>query len=276
MARAEQVVRRSPTNRDIVLLAAWRARLCLAQGDLAAAAEWAAGSGLSADDGPSFAGEYLHLTLARVLWAQGRSPEAGRLLQRLLAAAEGAGRWGRVIEILTVQALVLHQRGEPDLALAALGRALRLAEPEGYVRVFADEGPSLSALLAQVRGAQQPYARRLLAAMPAALSAAPALARGLAAGMGGAAATWEGADRIPPVLPLAAPDPSLLALDPLSSRERDVLRLIAAGLSNQDIAAALVVAPSTIHWHLKNIYSKLNVRSRTQAALLARELGLAA
>jgi LuxR family maltose regulon positive regulatory protein len=280
MDRAEQVVRRSHTNRDIVLLAAWRARLWLAQGDLAAAAEWAAGSGLSANDPASFVGEYLHLTLARVLLAQGcgqqrRSPEGctqpRRLLQRLLSAAEAAGRWGRVIEILAVQALELHLRGEPDLAQAALGRALRLAEPEGYVRVFADEGPPMAALLAQVRGAQQPYARRLLAAIPGAAPAAADAERVPAA---------SGAPARPAPAALGAaltgPDPALLALDPLSSRERDVLRLIAAGLSNHDIAAALVVAPSTIHWHLKNIYSKLNVRSRTQAALLARELGLAA
>jgi LuxR family maltose regulon positive regulatory protein len=269
MARAEQIAHRSSTNRDITLLAAWRARLCLAQGDVAAAVEWAMTSGLSAGDPPGFLNEYLHLTLARVLLAQERLAEAGRLLQRLLEAAEAAGRWGRVIEILAVQALGLHQGGQIEPALAALARALRLAEPEGYVRVFADEGAPLAALLALVRGEQRDYARRLLAAIPAWAPAA-------GAAQGVPAQVW------PHFEPLAAPrrapalSPELLVLDPLSGRERDVLRLIAAGLSNQDIAEALVVAPSTIQWHVKNIYSKLNVHSRTQAALMARELGLAA
>jgi LuxR family maltose regulon positive regulatory protein len=275
IARAEQVARRSLSNRDIPLMAALRARLSVAEGDLPAALDWAAASGLSADDPPGFLQEYAHLTLARVLLLAGRLPEADRLLRRLLAAAEVAGRHGRVIEILAVQALVLQARGDRTAAQAALARALRLADPEGYVRVFADEGLPMAVLLAGVRGE---YALVLRAAIL------------LAAGDGQADDLSLPVDQpapgsAQPLAPLDSPssvvrhlssetDAPPVLLSPLSDRERVVLRLMAAGLSNQDIAAELVVAPSTVHWHLKNIYSKLNVHSRTQAAAVARELGL--
>ncbi len=263
MAKAEQVARRSTTNKDLLLLAAWRARICLAQGDLRAAGEWAASSGLRADDPPGFLNEYGHLTLARVLVAQGRLREADGLLQRLLAAAEAAGRAGRVIEVSAVQALARQASGESAAAQAALVRALGLAEPEGYVRVFADEGKPMATLLAAVAaapGEHAGYAERLRLACLATVEAARA-------GVSATAATQ-------PLRPSAREPESRAPSEALSDREQSVLRLIAAGLSNHDIADALVVAPSTIQWHVKNIYSKLAVHSRTQAALAARELGL--
>ena len=267
IAQAEAVARRSATNTDLALLAAWRARICLAQGDRRAASEWAAASGLRADDAPEFLQEYGHLTLARVLLAQGQARPAEALLARLYTAAEAAGCAGRLIEIGAVQALVQQALGRPEAAQAALGRALALAEPEGFVRVFADEGDAMAALLAGVRGERRAYAERLRAAcLETARAAYPARAGDARPVLAGTATR-----------PLRAPDPAPtldLGAEPLSEREVSVLRLIAAGLSNNDIAEALVVAPSTIQWHVKNIYSKLAVHSRTQAALAARELGL--
>ena len=118
---------------------------------------------------------------------------------------------------------------------------MRLAEPEGYARVFLDEGAPMLALLHKLHpdGCQPTGEPPVSSTAPTApLKRAPKLGEGL------------------------------------SERETDVLRLIAAGLSNQAIAERLVLAPSTIQWHVKNIYSKLNVHSRTQAARMARELGL--
>ncbi len=305
MAQAEQVARRSRTNRDVPLLAAWRARLAVAEGDRPAALAWAAASGLSPDDPPAYLQEYAHLTLARVLLLEVRLPEADRLLCRLLAAAESAGRQGRVIEILAVHALVLQARGDPAAARAALSRALRLAEPEGYVRVFADEGAPMAALLARIRGDQRSYAQRLRAAIaetaaarvpafspsqpsePSPVAGRPSSPRTAVAPDPSSSVTRPtslGGVRPPsvalsspssPVLrPSSSPPASPILLSPLSDRERAILRLLAAGLSNQEIAAELVVAASTVHWHLKNIYSKLDVHSRTQAAAVARQLGL--
>jgi LuxR family maltose regulon positive regulatory protein len=264
MEKAAQVARRSPSNHDGLWVAAWRARLCLAQGDRRAAEAWAAASGLRADDPAGFWQWPGHLTLARVLLAQGRGSEAEGLLGRLLAAAEAAGHAGRAIEIGVALALARQARGDRAGAQAALQGALALAAPEGYVRVFADEGEPMAALLAEVRGPLRAYAERL---RPACRAAAPA------------AALARAGDARPVLAPATATrplrqEPALPAPEPLSDRERSVLRLIAAGLSNNDIADALVVAPSTIQWHVKNIYSKLAVHSRTQAALAARELGL--
>jgi LuxR family transcriptional regulator, maltose regulon positive regulatory protein len=210
---------------------------------------------LAHDDPAVFLREYEHLTLARVLLAQGHLPEAAGLLARLTVASEAAGRMGRVLEALVVLALVQQAQGEAVRAQASLQRALALAGPENYVRVFLDEGAPMLALLAAVpqRGQHRAYAERLLAA-----GRGPALPASRAPLSG--------------TLPLAAPGLS----EALSEREQVVLRLLAAGLSNQDIAQELVVAQSTVHWHVKNIYSKLGVHSRTQAAIAARGLGIVA
>jgi len=145
---------------------------------------------------------------------------------------------------LIVRALAHRSRGQTVQALSALARALALAEPEGYVGLFADEGPPMAALLREAtsRGIAPEYAIRLLAAFDAGPGLKPAPA---------------------PPLP-----------EPLSDREMDVLRLIAAGLSNREIAQELVVEVSTVKWHINNLYGKLGVHSRTQAVARARELNL--
>jgi LuxR family transcriptional regulator, maltose regulon positive regulatory protein len=238
--------------------AAAKARVWLAQGDLLAAVRWAETSGLRAHGGPNYPQEGEYLTLARVLSAQGQEDPSGRLLgdalgllDRLLKAAEDGGRMGSVIEILVLRALALKKRGDQSEALAALERALMLAEPEGYVRVFVDEAEPMAALLSELLSARRKglrearrrnmldYVRRLLAAFESSRPSA---------------------------------EPPLLA--PLTAREREVLGLIASGLSNREIANRLFVEVSTVKSYANSIFRKLGVQSRTQAVAEARALHL--
>jgi len=133
---------------------AQRARLLLAQGDLAAAARWTEECGLGADDDPDYPREPGYLVLARVLLAQGQPGRALALLDRLHAAAAAQDRVGSMIEIGALRALALAASGDEDSALDALAGTLTLACPQGYVRVFADEGPPMEALLGRLIAAQ--------------------------------------------------------------------------------------------------------------------------
>jgi LuxR family transcriptional regulator, maltose regulon positive regulatory protein len=229
---------------------ALRARLLLAQGDLAAAVRWVAQRGLHPDDQPSYPREPGYLLLVRVLLAQQRPEQALGLLDRLDALAVVQGRTGSLIEILALRSLALAAAGDQPGALAALARALTLAAPQGYVRVFADEGPPMRALLGHLAAAkrtEQPVA-----------SAVPLgyLGRLLRAFERDAA----------PVVPGL--------VEPLSPRELEVLRLLAAGRANQQIAEELVVAPNTVKKHVTHILEKLGAVNRTEATARARELGL--
>ncbi|UCC85995.1 MAG: hypothetical protein JSV81_14180 [Anaerolineales bacterium] len=230
-----------------VSLEAAEARLHLRQGNLAAASRWMQESRLSIEDTPNFQQMLDYLTLARVLIAEKRFSEASGLLARLLNRAEPAGAMGYVIEILVLQAMVYQAQGVPDSALESLTQALTIAEPEGYVRIFADEGEPIATLLrrAAARGVAPEYVGRLLAATAA----------------------------TPPHSNTSTLTAQPL-VDPLSERELEVLRLIAAGLSNQQIADELFLAVGTVKKHTHNIHSKLGVRSRTQAILRAKELQL--
>jgi LuxR family maltose regulon positive regulatory protein len=237
----------SPNIRPI---SAMRARLRLARRELPEALAWVRDRGLSVDDDLSYLHEYEHLTLARVLLAQhsagravGTLHDVDRLLERLLAAAEAGARTGSIIEILVVQALVNQAGHDLPAARAALERSLTLAEPEGYVRLFINEGPAMESLLrtAARRGMVQDYVRRLLAAGTKTSHAAPAL-------------------------------PSLLGQ--LSERELDVLRLLGSDLDGPDIARELTLSLSTVRTHTNNIYAKLDVHDRRAAVRRARELDL--
>ena len=229
-----------------------QARLALMHDDFPSAVSWAEDSGLGVDDEVGYPSEEGYLTLARVLVARGRVDQTGhlfdeglRLLDRLLDAAEAGARMGSVIEIQALRALTLHARSEPRGAFAALERALVLAEPEGYVRVFVDEGDPMKTLLSELVKARRKgsrdarkhavlgYARRLLA---------------------------QGQDRS--------------RFDPLTAREREVLELIAEGLSNPEIAARLFIAVSTVKGYVHIIFRKLDADSRTIAVARARELQL--
>jgi LuxR family transcriptional regulator, maltose regulon positive regulatory protein len=207
-----------------------RARLLAVRGEIGAALGWAREQGLSADDEVSYPREFEHITLARVLLAQGTEAPAA-LLRRLLKAAEAGERTGSVIEILVLQALTHH-------ALAPLERALTLAEPEGYVRVFQNEGPAMAALLKAVakKNASWTYVRRLTGDQP------------------------------------RRPTPGLV--EQLSEREAQVLRLLGTDLDGPAIARELAVSLNTLRTHTRNIYTKLGVNDRRAAVRRARELHL--
>ena len=250
---AQRLFIRTPLP-DARPISALRARIWATQGRVTEASEWARERGLSVDDDLSYLHEFEHMTLARVLIAQyeservdGAVDDAVRLLERLLHAAEEGGRVGSAIEILAMQALAHQAQGDTSLALEPLGRALSLAEPECYVRVFVNEGPPMARLLQEAasRGVAPDSARRLLAAFP---SARPG-------GAHSSKARSEGKDL-------------------LSERELEVLQLIAAGLTNREIAGRLYLSLYTVKAHARSIYDKLDAHSRTQAAARARELGI--
>jgi LuxR family maltose regulon positive regulatory protein len=246
---AEQASRRyftdfSPSVRSP---AAVRARMLVAAGQLDEAGRWARDEALSADDEVTYVREFEHATLARLLVAQGAAAQAQSLLARLLAAAEAGGRVGSAIDVLVAQALAFGAGGDERAALAALVRALELARPEGYARVFLDEGPPMLALLGRVPadGASGAGAATLLQAAESGSSPrTDAVGQGL--------------------------------VEPLSERELDVLRLLAGDLDGPAIANELFVSINTVRTHTKNIYAKLGVNSRRTAVRRAAELGLLA
>ena len=241
---------------DVRPVAALKVRIWVKQGRLTEALGWVRERGLSAHDDLSYLREFEHITLARVLLAQSKSErsvrsihEAMGLLERLLRAAEEGGRTGSVIEILMLQALAHEAQGDNPTALVSLERALTLAEPEDYVRVFVDEGTPMAQLLSEAaaRGIMPSYTARLLAALEA------------------EAQKSECRPHVPPAESL---------IEPLSQRELEVLRLIAQGLSNREISERLFLALSTVKGHNQIIFSKLLVQRRTEAVARARELGL--
>ncbi|HEY0753276.1 MAG TPA: LuxR C-terminal-related transcriptional regulator [Ktedonobacteraceae bacterium] len=251
-------------------IAALVTRVWVAQGRLGEARGWVREQGLSVADDLSYLREFEHITLARVLLARSKSERAERfmleameLLERLLQAAQAGERTGSAIEILVLQALAHQMQGDIPAALVPLERALTLAEPEGYVRIFVDEGPPMAVLLAKLHERSRKRSRAAETNVPLAyLERLLAPLRGEQAQAGTSPAT------------LSAPVPAQTLLDPLTERELAVLRLIAAGLSNRDIATRLVLALSTVKSYVNTIYSKLQVESRTQAVARARDLHL--
>ena len=246
----------SPNVRPV---ATRKTRLWLAQGRLGEALGWARERGLSVDNELSYLHEFDHITLARVLLARYQSDRADRsileamgLLKRLLKAAEEGGRTGSTIEILVLQALAYHAQGDLPAALKPLQQALLLAEPEGYVRMFVDEGPPMAQLLraASARQIMPGYTDMLLAAFEA--------EQPRSAGES----------------PLPTPSAAQPLIEPLSQRELDVLRLFKTELSGPEIARELVIALSTVRTHTKSIYTKLNVNNRRAAVKRAAELDL--
>jgi len=249
----------SPSIRPVPAV---RARLQLACGDLEAAARWVRGAGVAADGELGYLREYEHLTLVRWLLARHRTgasdtalTEATTLLDRLLAAARDGGRDSGTIEVLALRALAHHAGGDTPAALASLGEAVGRAAPEGYVRVFLDEGAPMLDLLRAAREQPVPPATgehltRLLAAAGPPAAPAP-----------------------PPVSPAGRRAPTGL-VDELSSREREVLRLLRSELSGPEIARELVVSLNTVRTHTRNIYTKLGVTNRRAAVRRADELGL--
>ncbi len=257
MAEAERAVSDLGVVGLVNPVPAQRARLLLAQGDVVAAARWVEERGLGPCDEPTYQREPAYLVLARVLLARGRPGPALVLLERLLAVATCQGRTGSLIEIQALRALALAARGDHAAALDALAEALTPARPQGYVRVFADEGAPMHALLTQLAAHrdQQP--------------AAPGITPGYLAALLRAS---RPAPAAPPSGRAAAAPPGLA--EPLTDRETDVLRLIAAGKSNQRIARELVVTLDTVKKHVSHVLGKLGVANRTEAVTRARRFGL--
>jgi LuxR family maltose regulon positive regulatory protein len=250
---AKRVYVKNPVP-DLHPIEASKAQVCLKQGRLIKAQDWARERGLSADDEISYLHEFEYITLARILVAEGSAQQASELLERLRQAAEAQDRLGSVIEISIVQALAYQAQGNTPAALAALDRALTLAEPEGYVRSFVDEGEVMRLLIADFRlliekqGKREGqkligYMAKLLAAFPQTTSRSEI--RNQKSEM----------------------------LDPLSPRELEVLHLIEQGLSNQEIADRLFLAVSTVKGYTRTLFDKLQVQRRTEAVVRARELG---
>jgi LuxR family maltose regulon positive regulatory protein len=232
---------------DLRPIAALKARINLKQGRPDRVRAWAAERGFSLADEVSYLHEFEYLTLARLEIA---NPQVKALLTRLLQAAEAQKRWGSALDILLVQALAHEVQGNRSQALAALEHALALAEPEGYVRIFVDEGEAMRLLIEKrSRNRDYPlidYVDKLLVAFSQ---------------------------------PVATPKSAIIIqqsdmIEPLSERELEVLKLLRTELSGPEIAQQLIVSPNTFRTHTKNIFNKLGVNSRRAAIRRAEELDL--
>lgn len=245
-------------NPEVYPIPALRARVWLRQDRLRDALDWAYERGLAVDDEQSYAREFEHISFARILIAQseterttGSLDAAVQLLERLLQAAQEKARLRSVIEILALRALAYHARNDASAALTSLQRTLSLAEPEGFVRIFVDEGAPMAELLHKLRTRDAtPRAQEYIHAL---LSA------------------FENSKTDNGQTPRLDP-PSMV--EPLSERELQVLALLKTELSGPEIARELSVSLNTVRTHTKNIYSKLEVNNRRAAIRRAQELGL--
>jgi LuxR family maltose regulon positive regulatory protein len=249
---------------DIHPIAAQKARINLKQGRSDKVLAWATERGLSLTDEVSYLHEFEHLTLVRLEIA---NPQVNAMLARLLQAAKAQKRRGSELDILLVQALAHEAQGNRLLALAALERALTLAEPEGYLRIFVDEGEAMRLLFEKrSRNRNHPrsdYVDKLLAAfaqpVAAPKSATPALHQ---------------AHDMPSKSGASVIHQKSGMIEPLSERELEVLKLLRTELSGPEIADQLIISPNTFRTHTKNIFNKLGVNSRQAAVRRARELDL--
>lgn len=257
MENAWATIQNHHLKQVMIPAAAYRAQLFLQMDELETAMQWAATIELPIEGPLNPALEYDYITLARVQMAQGQLDETQNLLARLLPSAEEAGRIARVIEILSLQAVATYAQSDEAGAMAALQHALTLAEPEGFIRSFVDEGEPirllLTSFLAQLQKQQGTdtdvlsakllvYINHLLAAFSESNEAVKA--------------------------------DSVNLVEPVSARELEVLHLIRDGLSNQEIADHMVIAVSTVKSHINSLYGKFGTHNRIQAVAFARNLGL--
>ena len=226
----------------------------LKRGELSAPTRWLHECGLSPKDPVPYWRQSEYLTLVRVLTSQRQPDQAILVLERLLEDAEKAGRGSDAIKIQVLEALAYEAKGEPEHAFAAVANALCQAEREGYVRTFVDEGAPMARLLqrAAVRGITLVYVRNLLDVFADIQHRSPAPPDRISGSI-------RGTDSL---------------IEPLSERELEVLRLVAAGYSNSEAAVVLCISPTTVKKHLGNILGKLGTKNRTQASARARQLHL--
>jgi LuxR family transcriptional regulator, maltose regulon positive regulatory protein len=271
----------SPNVRPV---ATWKTRLWVVRGRLSEALGWVREQGLSVENELSYLQEFNHITLARVLIAQYKSEhiescllDAKGLLDRLLNAAQEGRRSGNVIEILVLQALMFEAQGDIRAALAPLKHALTLAEPEGYIRIFVDEGLPMAHLLSEAAHSPAFFARKVSVTNLSVDRVIPGYISKLLAAI---AAEQEESENKSDETPIHPPDfleehqEAGYSGEPLSQRELEVLRLIAQGLSNREISKRLFLALSTIKGHNRIIFDKLQVQSRTEAIASAHALNL--
>lgn len=233
---------------------AQQVRFALRQNQMTVVVDWLNHCALPVEDPVAYCRQFEYLTLVRAWIASGRAKQTLPLLDRLLTAVETAGRKRDRIELLVLKALAYQADGDATEAFTVVANALCLAEHEGYVRVFVDEGRPVMELLQQAaaRGVTLIYVQNLLAAFP-------------------------------PLAPATLPSPSqelhrqptiATLVEQLTARELEVLRLVAAGRPNREVAQLLHLSPTTVKKHLGNILGKLDAKNRTEAAARARALHL--
>ena len=248
----------SPYRRDAYLIVHW-VQYWLACGEMERAMNWVREIAQQTSVHSPFAREREDVARVRILLVQKMPDEALSLLEPLYSSAEKQERWSHVIEMWVLQALAHFMRNKEQEALTVLTQAVRLAEPEGYIRIFVDEGAAMATLLSRLREQERrkgptPYLDTLLAAFSLESMTHKLLP--------------TRSDR-PGKRPMEQP-----LIEPLSERELEVLRLVAQGDSNQEIAEMLVIALDTVKRHVTHIFEKLGVNNRVQAVARARALGL--
>lgn len=249
---AEAMVR---SRGDIELLkriGAFATRIWLAQNEIAKAIQWARSNQLTVDDPVIDFLEIEYLSLARILLAEKEAPAIIYLLDRWQPAAEKARRQARLIEMMLLRGLAYQEQDDNEKATIAMARALKMAAPEGFVRTFADEGPAAEQLLTET-------IQRFSGQWPVSMKE---YSRNLAAVMAAESEKTPSAER------------SSTLVEPLSEREIQILRLIAAGLSNQEIAGELYLTVGTVKTYTYHLYGKLGVNRRAQAVEKGRQLGI--
>jgi LuxR family maltose regulon positive regulatory protein len=231
-------------------------RLWLACGELERATRWAQELDVTEQHVTPLVRERQEVARTRILLATDQPTAALQRLEPVLQRATAGHRWGHVIEIRLLQALAYHRLHEEPQALAALAEAVRLGEPEGYLRSFVEEGETMAALLCKLQEKQRkagptPYLDRVLAAFPM------------------QSQTFRSESKR-----MAKQTQTQPLQEPLSERELQVLQLLAQGASNQEIAQTLVIVTDTVKRHMSHIFAKLGVQNRVQAVRRAHELGL--
>ena len=283
--QAQKLYYRNPLP-DVLPIATIKARVWVKQNKLAEALDWVRQQDLSVDDDLSYLRECEHITLARILIAQYKSDQKGentiakanRLLDRLLEAAEAGKRDRSTIEILVIQVIASQAQKDIPKALERLKRALALAEPEGYVRIFVDEGAPMAQLFtgAITQGVLPDrigtdYTDKLLAAFETEAQKSTGQQRDHLMSLRSPTQAQSPLEHLSTTLSESQIEP---LIESLSQRELEILKLIAEGLSNREIGDRLFIALNTVKGHNRRLFNKLDVQRRTEAIARARELRL--